>query len=683
MATVLQTTSYDADLWDIQSAMSSVATSQERPISSDLEDLYFDCGEVHMQNHEPLTPEPSIKTPETGSDELGAVHNDEEAQLLLQNDEMCTAGHLKASGQRQAGEVEAMNNEGKCSQQAHNSDLRREDLLLDLESAKPEEVEAVQREEETHHPYEDSEPELEEGMSTQKFQASKRKQEYKRKFDEWARQHAKIITDEEIRLHKPGAADESLSIRELMRKDQRNIITDPREYQLELFERAKKQNIIAVLDTGSGKTLIAVLLLRHIIDQELEDRAQGKKPRTAFFLVDSVALVFQQYEVLKANLDQRIECFCGNMNTDLWAKVTWQSHLKQNMIIVCTAEILNQCLMHSFIGIDQINLLIFDEAHHAKKNHPYAQIIKEYYMAENDDAKRPKVFGMTASPVDVRSNFTQAAKELEAMLHCQIATTADLALLRTSVSRPNESIVEYARLQPPHETALGLELRTRYGDLESLAKTFNDAKEASSELGEWCADQVWSFATTEKEAIRFERRIEKAYAKKHETIPVDMLDDEIRRLHEAQDFVKDWKFVGPAESSSGISSKVQVLRQYLDLIFERPTNARCIVFADRRSTARLLNKLFTNIGSPHLRTGLLVGARKGEPGDVMLSVREQILTLKRFRKGVLNCLVNSMRPSSQNSSLTPGSSPPQLPRKVLTSLSAISSYGMYTGSWSE
>lgn len=32
--------------------------------------------------------------------------------------------------------------------------------------------------------------------------------------------------------------------------------------QTELFERAKKENVIACLDTGAGKTLIAVMLLQ-------------------------------------------------------------------------------------------------------------------------------------------------------------------------------------------------------------------------------------------------------------------------------------------------------------------------------------------------------------------------------------------------------------------------------------
>jgi endoribonuclease Dicer len=45
--------------------------------------------------------------------------------------------------------------------------------------------------------------------------------------------------------------DAALSARSLISKQESTvIITDPREYQTELFERAKNQNIIAVLDTG-------------------------------------------------------------------------------------------------------------------------------------------------------------------------------------------------------------------------------------------------------------------------------------------------------------------------------------------------------------------------------------------------------------------------------------------------
>src|SRR5271156_1057189 len=190
----------------------------------------------------------------------------------------------------------------------------------------------------------------------------------------------------------------------------KQIIEDPRDYQTELFERAKKENIIAVLDTGSGKTLIAALLMRYIAWQELEDRANGKQAKMSFFLVNSVHLVRQQQIMLANNLPEAPKALHGGGKDDLWKRVEWDKLKAQNKAIVCTAEVLNQCLMHSFVKIEEINLLIFDEAHHTKKGHPYARIIKDYYLAQSEPSLRPKIFGMTASPVDAITDLDVAAR---------------------------------------------------------------------------------------------------------------------------------------------------------------------------------------------------------------------------------------------------------------------------------
>lgn len=80
--------------------------------------------------------------------------------------------------------------------------------------------------------------------------------------------------------------EEQLSIQDILAKQETTVrITNPRDYQTELFQRAKCGNIIAVLDTGSGKTHIATLLLKHVLDEELDNRAKGGVPKTAFFLV--------------------------------------------------------------------------------------------------------------------------------------------------------------------------------------------------------------------------------------------------------------------------------------------------------------------------------------------------------------------------------------------------------------
>ena len=104
------------------------------------------------------------------------------------------------------------------------------------------------------------------------------------RFKNWMLQQAQAEMSRPKKSKTEG--DEQLSIRQLMAEQESvSIITDPREYQFELFDRAKEQNTIAVLGTGTGKTLIAVLLLRHVLDQELEHRRAGLRPRIAFFLV--------------------------------------------------------------------------------------------------------------------------------------------------------------------------------------------------------------------------------------------------------------------------------------------------------------------------------------------------------------------------------------------------------------
>jgi endoribonuclease Dicer len=346
---------------------------------------------------------------------------------------------------------------------------------------------------------------------------------------------------------------------------------------------------------------------------------------------------------LRCGLDQGVEGICGAMGQTLFRQSTWQKLFASNMVIVCTAQVLVECMMHSFISMSRINLLIFDEAHHAKGDHPYARIIKDYYVHEPDVSKRPRIFGMTASPVDVKgldaNHIKDVACELESLLHSKIATTSDRMLAANNISKPDEEIAVYSRLQNEFETPLHLKVKAKYGDVEPFQKFFRQSKRHASELGRWASDMYWSFAFTDEQSRKLQSREEFKYNRvvNVKNYSVVQLDAQMKRLKEAAAFVQEHDIGSPTLSDQDVSSKVLKLHDWLNLYYERSGAARCIVFVEKRHTARLLKLLFDKLGGPHLHCDMLVGINSRD-GEENISLRSQILTLQKFRRGDVNCL---------------------------------------------
>ncbi|KAF2719135.1 dsRNA-specific nuclease [Polychaeton citri CBS 116435] len=435
-----------------------------------------------------------------------------------------------------------------------------------------------------------------------------------------------------------SAENGTLSLKALMAKQSPQIIENPRDYQVELFERAKTQNTIAVLDTGSGKTLIAVLLLRWMIDQELERRAAAEHEKISFFLVASVPLVFQQSSVLESNIDHPIIRVCGAMNCDTWSRERWVKHFAENKVVVCTAEILQQCLQHGFITMKQINLLIFDEAHHAKGNHVYARIMKDFYVPETNDANRPRIFGMTASPVDAKINVVKAAQGLESILHSRIATASNMTFDRTSRNL-DERVRVYQEPPNAFNTLLAKDLIERFGDVQVLVKRFQQASQVAADLGVWCAEYYLLDVLSESRMRRYEIEIERRFHLKKDYGDMKTMQSEIASLKEAIEYADTQRSITDREvDHMNLSDKVRQLLALLEGEFLTPSETRCIVFVEARRTARMLDALCKRKMYPHLSSGFIVGTNNPELDEDNFSNRQQVLTLTRFRKGELNCL---------------------------------------------
>ena len=111
---------------------------------------------------------------------------------------------------------------------------------------------------------------------------------------------------------------------------------------------ARRAQIAVHLPTGSGKTLIAALLVVHYADAVVAASRRGGASRVVF-LCPTKTLVEQQAGALRATVPLRVRSLTGDDGLDAWSAAQWAALLADAEVLVATPQCVVDALSKTFV----------------------------------------------------------------------------------------------------------------------------------------------------------------------------------------------------------------------------------------------------------------------------------------------------------------------------------------------
>ncbi|XP_077992696.1 endoribonuclease Dicer-like [Glandiceps talaboti] len=299
----------------------------------------------------------------------------------------------------------------------------------------------------------------------------------------------------------------------------------PRAYQVELLERALEKNTVVCLQTGGGKTFIAVMLIKELAHQVRP--AFNESGKRTFFLVNTVPLVAQQAGVIRTHTDLTVGEYVGAMGVDFWKGEKWSEEFSKHQVLVMTCQIFLDILLHGFLGMSKVNLLVFDECHRAVKNHAYREIMKMYDVCPT--TQYPRVLGLTAAILNGKcdpAKLEHRLGDLEKTMRGTAETATDATLVSQYGARPKEIVIlseSYDDINKLTEEVLEILFKARrflddcnvkdideeIKDPRSLPKkALSECQSTLTVLGPWCANIVSQLMIKELEKVESHETLE-------------------------------------------------------------------------------------------------------------------------------------------------------------------------------
>jgi len=414
-----------------------------------------------------------------------------------------------------------------------------------------------------------------------------------------------------------------------------------------------------VLPTGLGKTIIAVLTARKILDLYPEDSK-------IIILAPTRPLINQHYETFLKFLSIPKENYI--VLTGKVLPVDRIDLFNRHRILFFTPQTLRNDLVNRRYTLDSTALTIFDEAHHASGDYPYTMIADEY-VEQNPDGT---ILALTASPGSSKNKITQLCENLHIPLeNIHIRTRKDtdvkkylkpmdvykigvnltilmeeiysvvLVVLEERLKYLSQLNFLNIKSEPLHNKVIRKDLLKLNKELVSIVQSSGDKTGVYSALSinaqalilyhmlELIEQQGLDVLLIYLEKVNNDAR------KKNSSKAVKILasDARIRRvfieLKKNQEYSPE-KLIHP---------KYQVLVQVLLEELRNNEHSRILVFVKLRDSIKNIVKNLKDVSI--IKAVRFVGQATKASDDKGLSQKKQIEILNQFREGVHNVLVST------------------------------------------
>ncbi|PIN81764.1 DEAD/DEAH box helicase [Candidatus Woesearchaeota archaeon CG10_big_fil_rev_8_21_14_0_10_32_9] len=413
-----------------------------------------------------------------------------------------------------------------------------------------------------------------------------------------------------------------------------------RLYQETILNTAASSNCLVVLPTGLGKTAIAAALIKN--------RLQNYIGSKVIFLAPTKPLAQQHEKTLKLFLEENTILFTGSVSPEKRKKM-WL----ENTVIISTPQGLENDVISRRINLEDVSLIVFDEAHRATGDYAYTFLAKKYL----EIGKHVRILALTASPGSNKEKIMEICSNL-GIEEIEYRTSEDFDV------KPyvQDMDIEYVQLELPDELKKVKEYLDRsYTSKLIEAEKFGYLPSNSGSLNKTAILSLISalhgkIAGGEKEfdLLKTVSLLAEALKVQHalelvETQGIHALSEYFEQLEKqalssnvkaVKNLVRDINFRSALVLSRKLNEenithpKIEYLKELLKSEVDFNTKSKIIIFTQFRDSAKKIKKI---LGEIEISSELFVGQSKKK--DTGLSQKEQKQMIEDFENEKFSCLI--------------------------------------------